>query len=202
MQLIAITGGIGAGKSLIVRLLHDRGAHVIDADQTARRVVDPSGEQGRQVLARIRDLLGAEVISDDGSLDRDVVASRIFDDLDLRLAYNAIIHPAIMQATAEEIDAYRELAGLVVHEIPLLTADTPPLPWSYDLIITVEADAAERARRLQSERGYSADHAATRIAAQGSEERRVAIADVVLRTDGALTDTVQRIDELWQWLTG
>lgn len=201
MKLVAITGGIGAGKSTVSRALAARGAEVIDADATARRVVDPEDPAGPRVLAQIAALLGTEVLADDGSLDRERVAAVIFDDEELRLRYNAIIHPAIMHATAQEIDSHRGSEAVVVHEIPLLTADTAALPWTYELIVTVEAEADERVRRLQSGRGYTREHAEARVRAQGGEERRAAIADLVIRTDGSLADTERRTDELWRRLT-
>lgn len=198
MKLIAVTGGIGAGKSTVARGLRERGAKLIDADETARQVVDPTLPRGRLVLGEIAELLGSEVVSSDGSLDRERVAALVFHDDPLRARFNAIIHPAIMAATAEAIDELRPLDDVVVHEIPLLTADSPPLPWTYDLVVTVEADESERLRRLQSARGYTPGHAAGRIAAQGGEDRRTEIADVVVRTDGSLDDTERRIDQLWE----
>ncbi|GAA4487823.1 dephospho-CoA kinase [Microbacterium panaciterrae] len=200
MKLIAVTGGIGAGKSTISRGLRERGAHIVDADATARQVVDPADPRGPRVLAAIADVLGAEVREPDGTLNRERVAAVIFRDDDLRRRYNAIIHPEIMQATAEEIDTHRGSDHIVVHEIPLLNAETEALPWTYDLVVTVEADAAERMRRLQDDRGYTAEHAAARVAAQGGEDLRLAIADVVIRTDGTLADTERSVDELWRRL--
>jgi len=201
VRLVAITGGIGAGKSTVTRALAARGAQVIDADATARRVVDPRGSEGPGVLAQIASLLGREVIRQDGSLDRERVAAVVFHDEELRLRYNGIIHPAIMHATAREIAAHRGSEAVVVHEIPLLTADSADLPWTYDVIVTVEAAAHERIRRLQSGRGYTREHAEARVRAQGDEERRLAIADVVIRTDGSPADTERRADDLWRRLT-
>ncbi|QNA93656.1 MULTISPECIES: dephospho-CoA kinase [unclassified Microbacterium] len=201
MRLVAVTGGIGAGKSTVSRALAARGAQVIDADATARRVVDPNDPRGPRVLEQIAALLGAEVLADHGSLDRERVAAVVFHDEELRHRYNAIVHPAIMRATAEEIDAHRDTEAVVVHEIPLLTADTAALPWTYDLIVTVEADAEARVRRLQDGRGYTREHAEARVRAQGGEERRLAIADVVIRTDGSPADTEHRADELWRRLS-
>ncbi|MEJ1089843.1 dephospho-CoA kinase [Microbacterium sp. Mu-80] len=202
MKLIAVTGGIGAGKSTVSRGLRDRGARIIDADQTAREVVDPASPLGRRVLTEIAGLLGPTALRTDGTLDRARVAALVFGDDALRRRYNTIIHPAIMTATAEAIDALRGDDAVVVHEIPLLTADSPPLPWTYDLIVTVEADPEERRRRLQEHRGHSAEEAAARVSAQGDEERRVAIADVVIRTDGSLVETDRQVEDLWRRVSG
>ncbi len=201
MKLIAVTGGIGAGKSTVSRGLGARGAEVIDADLTARAVVDPTTPTGRRVLADIALALGPDVLQADGSMDRARVAELIFHDEVLRQQYNGIVHPAIMSATAAAIDAYRDSDALVVHEIPLLTADTPALPWRYDLIVTVEASEDARLARLQAARGYGREEAEARVRAQGTEADRVAIADLVLRTDGTLDQTRAAVTALWTRLS-
>lgn len=201
-RLIALTGGIGAGKSTVARMLTDRGARLIDADDLARRVVDPADDRGRAVLAAIAARFGDDLIGPDGRLDRARTADRVFADPDARAAYNAIVHPALREATVDAIAALRAARdeGIVVHEIPLLTADTGPLPWTYDLVVTVETDPEVRLDRLVSRRGYSPEHARARIAAQGDETDRIAIADVVVRTDGDLTDTERSVAEMWNRL--
>ncbi len=196
---MALIGGIGAGKSTVSSLLHDLGAAVLDADLTARAVVDPATPAGRSILARIAAEFGAGVLTVDGGLDRAAVAELVFGDDANRARYNAIIHPAIRDATRTAIDAARETNpdGVLVHEIPLLTVRSAPLPWTYDLVVAVEADASERIRRLVSGRGYTGDQAKARIAAQGDEQGRLAIADVVIRTDGTLDQTRRDVAELW-----
>ncbi|MDL9979301.1 dephospho-CoA kinase [Microbacterium sp. ASV49] len=202
LRLIALTGGIGAGKSTVARMLTDRGARLIDADELARRVVDPADDRGRAVLAAIAARFGDDLIAPDGTLDRARTADRVFSDPDARAAYNAIVHPALRKATVDAIETLRTAQddGVVAHEIPLLTADTGSLPWTYDLVVTVEAAAEVRADRLVSGRGYSPEHAWARIVAQGDETARIAIADVVLRTDGDRADTARSVTELWSRL--
>ena len=198
-MLVAITGGIGAGKSTVAALLHERGARLVDADRIARDVVDPVTEVGRQTLAEITSMFGESMLRNDGTLDRQRVADTIFSDRSRRAAYNGVVHPRILRATQA---ALKQLADdeIVVHEIPLLSADTAPLPWRYDLIITVEADDRERVERLVRERGYSRTHALARIEAQGSAKRRISIADIVLRTDGEIAEMQATLDALWRRL--
>lgn len=202
LRLIALTGGIGAGKSTVAGMLTDRGARLIDADELARRVVDPADDRGRTVLATIAARFGDDLIAADGRLDRVRTADRVFADPDARADYNAIVHPALREATVDAIAALRAARdeGAVIHEIPLLTADTGSLPWTYDLVVTVEAAPDIRLDRLVSGRGYSPQHARARITAQGDETARIAIADVVLRTDGDRADTERSVAELWNRL--
>lgn len=199
--LVGLTGGIGAGKSTVARALVERGALLVDGDAASRDVVDPRTPGGAALLPRIAALLGAEAIASDGSLDRAAVAARVFADDALRREYNALLRPAILAEVARRIHALRRSPGVVVHEIPLLSRATAPLPWSYDVVVTVEAEESLRMQRLQQIRGHTADEARRRIRAQGDEAGRVAVADIVLRTDGALTDTLRAADELWAQLS-
>ena len=198
-MLIAITGGIGAGKSTVARAFQDRGASVIDADAIARAVVDPGTTPGRTLIARIVDWFGPGATMPDGRLDRAAIGARVFSDADERRTYNAIIHPAIRSATSEAIaEARRRRPGQVlVHEIPLLTRETPPLPWAYDLVIAVEATPATQVSRLIEHRGHSDAEARARVGAQGAEAGRTAIADVVIRTDTGIDAVLEEVDRVW-----
>jgi dephospho-CoA kinase len=199
--LVALTGGIGAGKSTVAQLLVERGARLIDADALARAVVDPTTAIGARTLARIGAEFGTDVLRTDGALDRERAAEIVFSDDERRGVFNRIVHPAIVAATVAAIDVERPRDGIVAHEIPLLTAETATLPWSYDLIVTVEAKVDIRIQRMVERRGYTRRHALARIGAQGAEEGRTAIADVVIRTDGTMKDTRGAVDALWGRLT-
>ncbi|MGF3053026.1 dephospho-CoA kinase [Microbacterium sp. YY-03] len=198
MRIIAVTGGIGAGKSTVARGLAERGAQLLDGDQVARAVVDPTDPIGAETTAQIRELLGDEAFNADGTLNREAVGARIFADDALRGSYNRILFPAIERATVARIAAIRDADphATLVHEIPLYTGRA--LPWTYDYVVTVEADDAVRAERLITGRGYSPQHAADRIAAQGASGPREAIADLVVHTDGTMQQTVEQVETLWQ----
>jgi dephospho-CoA kinase len=203
-MLFALTGGIGAGKSTVARLLAVRGAIIVDADVIARRIVDPSDPSTRPVLAEIRALLGEGVFVADGTLDRPAVASIVFGDDTALAAYNAILRSALIAKTSSTLTeaVARGSGASVVHEIPLLNAGSAPLPWTYDAVATVEAPLEERLRRLIADRGYSREEASARIIAHGSEESRAELADVVLHNDGSRADLEARVDELWKTWTG
>ncbi|WP_262001602.1 dephospho-CoA kinase [Microbacterium sp. Mcb102] len=199
--LVGLTGGIAAGKSTVARALATHGARIVDGDAAARDVVDPRTPGGAALLPRIAALLGDEVLAPDGALDRAAVAARVFGDDALRGQYNALLRPAILDEVALRIAEARHDPGVVVHEIPLLNRTTAPLPWTYDLVVTVEAVASTRLQRLQNDRGHDAAEAERRIRAQGEEADRVAIADVVLRTDGTLDETLRATASLWAQLS-
>lgn len=195
MQLVGLTGGIAAGKSTIASRLVELGAHIIDADQIARDVVEP----GEPALAAIQAWFGDAVITD-GRLDRPALARIVFEDASARRDLERITHPAVRTRTAERIAEFREAdhAGIVVYEVPLLaeTGDTEP----FDTIVVAHAPAAVRIERLRSLRGMSAVEARRRVDAQASDAERLAIADVVIDTAGPLDATRAQVDALWQRL--
>ncbi len=196
-MLVGLTGGIGAGKSTVAGILAELGARIVDGDRAARDVVDPQTPTGARLISRIAALLGDSVVRDDGSLDRALVADGIFSDEELLRDYNALLRPALLDEVAHRIADATAEPGVVVHEIPLLSRTSAPLPWAYDLVVTVEAAPEMRMRRLQIDRGYGADEAVRRVRAQGDEQDRIAIADFVLRTDGSIDETRRATGELW-----
>ncbi|WP_243227773.1 dephospho-CoA kinase [Microbacterium sp. CIAB417] len=198
MPLIALTGGIASGKSTIARRLAEHGAVIVDADAIVREVQSV----GSPVLERIAAEFGSEVIQNDGSLDRAALGAIVFSDAAARERLNAIVHPAVRQASTERFE--RAFAddpdAVVVYDVPLLVEARVDDPW--EAIVVAHAPAAVRERRLVALRGASAHDARARIAAQVSDEERLAVADVVIDTSGSLADTIAQTDELWERLRG
>jgi dephospho-CoA kinase len=194
MALIALTGGIASGKSTIARRLAERGAVVVDADQIVRDVQAP----GTPVLAAIAETFGAEVIAADGSLDRAALGAKVFGDADQLAQLNAIVHPAVRAESQRRFDEAMSAdpATVVVYDVPLLVEARVDDPW--DLIVVAHAPAEERRRRLVEIRGMAEQAAQERIDAQVSDERRLAIADVVIDTSGSLEQTLAQTDDLWE----
>ena len=193
MYLIALTGGIAAGKSVIGARLAELGAVHIDADELAREVVAP----GEPALARIVEQFGPSVIGVDGALDRSTLGAIIFSDPAQRAHLNAITHPMV-RARAKKLMAEAEAANptaVVVYNVPLLV-ETGPVE-GYDLVVVAMASEDVRLSRLTDVRGMSLDEARGRIAAQATDEQRRAVADVVITTGGTMDETLAQIDELW-----
>lgn len=194
MPLIALTGGIASGKSTIARRLAGHGAVIVDADQIVRDVQAP----GSSVLQRIGEVFGAEVITADGALDRAALGAAVFGDPERLAQLNAIVHPAVRAESQRRFEEALSVVpgAVVVYDVPLLVEARVDDPW--DMIVVAHAPAAERRRRLIEIRGMDAQAADARIAAQVSDERRLAIADVVIDTAGTIAETHAQTDALWE----
>jgi dephospho-CoA kinase len=192
---VGLTGGIGAGKSTVARLLAERGAIVLDADLAAREVV-AAGSDG---LAAVAAEFGDGVLAADGTLDRPALARVVFGDEDRRAALNAIVHPRVRAWMARRAGLAAP-GSVVVQDIPLLVESG--LAGRFDLVVVVDAADEARIGRLARDRGMAEPEARARIAAQLPREQRLAAADVVISNDGPAEDLAGQVDELWARLTG
>ncbi|MFF7605199.1 dephospho-CoA kinase [Streptomyces parvulus] len=194
MLKVGLTGGIGAGKSEVSRLLVGHGAVLIDADLIAREVVAP----GTPGLAAVVEAFGEDVLAADGSLDRPKLGSIVFADPDRLAALNAIVHPLVGERSRALEEAADEDA-VVVHDVPLLTENgLAPL---YDVVVVVDAAPATQLDRLVRLRGMTEQDARARMAAQATREQRREIADLVVDNDVPLDELRRRVAEVWTELT-
>lgn len=189
---VAVTGGIGAGKSTLSGLLAARGAVVVDSDRLAREVVS-TATPGLAAVAR---QFGNGVLAADGSLDRAVLASIVFTDAGARRQLEAITHP-LVRARFAELQAAAPSGSVVINDIPLLT--TRSAAAAFHLVVGVGAPTGVRVARLV-DRGMSAADATARIAAQIDDESRSALCDVWVDNGAAPGDLRRRADQLWSRL--
>jgi dephospho-CoA kinase len=196
MYLIGLTGGIASGKSVVARRLAERGAVHVDADALAREVVEP----GTPGLARIAAEFGPGVIAPDGTLDRAALGAIIFPDPEKRAALNAITHPEVQRRAQDLFDAAEasDPHAVVVYDVPLLVEASDHRPMAFDLIVVVDASTQTRLNRMVELRGMSRTEAAHRLNSQASDAERLAIADLVIDSNGTLEETVRQADELWE----
>lgn len=196
MYLIGLTGGIASGKSVVARRLAEHGAIHIDADALARQVVEP----GTPGLAAIADAFGPGVINSDGSLDRAALGALVFGDSDRLSRLNAITHPLVRERTSQLIAEAAEADphAIVVYDVPLLIEASVDSQLAFDLIVVVHAAAETRIERLVTLRGLNRDEAVHRINSQAADADRLAIADVVIDSDGELEHTLEQADALYE----
>ncbi|MEH6376819.1 dephospho-CoA kinase [Streptomyces sp. KLMMK] len=193
MLRVGLTGGIGAGKSEVSRLLASYGAVIVDSDRIAREVVEP----GTPGLAAVVAEFGEAVLTPEGALDRPRLGAVVFADPDRLAALNAIVHP-LVRARSAELEAAAAPDAVVVHDVPLLAENgLAPL---YDLVLVVDAGTETRLDRLVRLRGMTPDEARARMAAQATREDRLAVADMVIDNDGPVEALRSRVEKVWDEL--
>lgn len=195
MQLIALTGGIASGKSVVARRFGELGAVHIDADALAREVVAP----GSDGLAAIAQAFGRDILLPDGQLDRPALGRLIFSDADQRGVLNAITHPRVRALAMQRIAdaAASDPDAIVIYDVPLL-AEAKGGSHSFDRVVVVHADVEERIRRMIEDRGMTREEALGRIEAQATDAERLAIADIVIENNSTVDDLIRQVDEVWQ----
>jgi len=192
---IALTGGIGSGKSSVSDRLVARGADLIDADQIVHEVQRPGGSAYQPLIARF----GESIRAADGTIDRPALARIVFKDPAALIDLNAITHPLVGERMRELREALEKTDHVVVFEIPLLRP-VHRERLGLAAVVVVDCPIEIAVERLVTGRGMDRDDALARIAAQISREERVAGADYVVDNSSSLEDLDAQVARLWSWI--
>jgi dephospho-CoA kinase len=187
--LFGLTGGVASGKSTVGRLLRERGVHVIDADDLARRAVLP----GQPALAEIALAFDGVVV--DGQLDRAALGKLVFADASARSRLNAIVHPRVAGLLQHELDQISVGVGqleLACYEVPLLFENALDA-WLRPTVL-VACDEAVQVTRAMARNGWTREHALARIAAQMPLNEKRKRADYTIENSGDM-DALERSTE-------
>ena len=195
MYLVAVTGGIGSGKSTVAARLAHHGAQVIDLDEVAREIVQP----GEPALEEIAARFGQDVVQADGTLDRAELARRAFADDASRRDLDRITHPRVASRIAERLtvlaaEAHTDPARIVVVDHPLLIETGQA--GRFDAVVAVLADEALRIERLVARRGLDIDDVRARMRQQVDDDARRATADHLVTNEGDLDTLNAEVDRL------
>jgi dephospho-CoA kinase len=195
MIRIGLTGNIASGKSEVAKMLADRGATIIDADELAREAVEPETQALKDIIKR----WGKDVLNQDGGLDRAALRQIVFADQNELDALNRIVHPGVTRLRDREIARARERGDpIVVCVIPLLFERN--IVEEFDAIILVDAPRPLRLERLVATRGLEETEAMNMIASQMPAELKRARADFVIENDGSRDKLERDVDALWSSL--
>ena len=189
MIKVALTGGIGSGKSAAGDFFEDLGAVVVDADQLSRDVI----ERGTDGFDELVATFGDEILTN-GILDRSKLGQIVFADPKARKTLEEIIHPRVAEAF-EEIVEESPADAVIVYQIPILV-ETKGQD-RFDYIITVEATLENRTARLKN-RGLKGYEIEARLKAQASDAERAAIADAVFNNDGDLDQLLRQVENIYE----
>ena len=187
MLRVALTGGIGSGKSLVGEILEELGALVIDSDQLAREVI----ERGSPGYEEVVTAFGDSILSE-GQIDRSKLAAVVFNESDLRKKLESIIHPLVREA-AEKLARKLPSGAILINQIPLLVESDGAK--RFDYVVTVSADEEIRRERLRL-RGLKDYEITQRMAAQVSDLEREKIANYTIRNDGSINELTRAVEAL------
>jgi dephospho-CoA kinase len=194
MLLVCVTGGLGAGKSTLTAMLGRKGAVVVDADDLARRALDP----GTSAFEQVCDLFGDDVVGPDGHLDRRAIAARVFTDESKRRALESILHPEVFRGLVETLERHKDTDDVVVFDAAL-TIETG-FHRECDVVVVVSASLDAQVARATRGRDLTEEEARARIAAQLPMAEREAHADIVISNDGSLEELDRQAGALWEEL--
>lgn len=189
MIKVALTGGIGSGKSAAGDFFEDLGAVVVDADQLSRDVI----ERGTDGFDELVATFGDEILTN-GILDRSKLGEIVFADPKARKTLEEIIHPRVAEAF-EEIVEESPADAVIIYQIPILV-ETKGQD-RFDYIITVETTLENRTARLKN-RGLKGYEIEARLKAQASDAERAAIADAVFNNDGDLDQLLRQVENIYE----
>ncbi|MFO7694275.1 MAG: dephospho-CoA kinase [Vicinamibacterales bacterium] len=195
MLTVAVTGGIGTGKSVVLAELASCGAPVVDADSLVHEAL----RAGMPAASAVRARFGESVMAASGEVDRARLGAIVFQDGRARQDLEAILHPAVYRAIETWMRDW-ETGGAImaVAEIPLLFETGHES--DFDCVVVTACEGEEQVRRVVLRSGVSEEDARRRIAAQWPLSEKVRRADLVVRTDGTIEDTRRQARAVWDAL--
>ena len=191
MLIVALTGGIGSGKSTVGAIFADLGALVVDSDKLARDVLAPGADGFNQVV----ETFGEEIIKD-GEVNRTALGAKVFSDPTARLKLEAITHPLIRKAFADFIQESPK-DSIVINQIPLLVESK--YDYKFDAVINVSSDISNRSARLL-QRGLTQAEIEQRFSAQATDDQREEISDFIIHNNGDLSALKLEVERVYRAL--
>ncbi len=194
MYVLAVTGGIGSGKSVAAQVFADRSAIVLDLDRIAKELLEP----GMPVFAHIVEAFGPEVVGEDGRIDHPALAAAAFASSENASRLNAIVHPAVHAVLTGILDALAVQAQpprVVVLDVPLLV-EAPMFLELVDGVLAISAREDDRVARCVA-KGMSEQDVRRRIECQAGDSERREIADYVIENDGDLAAFRSDVVDFW-----
>jgi dephospho-CoA kinase len=194
MLVIAVTGGLGSGKSTAAEYFRSRGAIVLSLDDIAHQAIAP----GMPAYDRIVEAFGDDVVGADGAIDRPALAARAFDSDEDAALLNRLVHPSVLREVVEGITNLRLMErppAVVVLEIPLL-AEAPVFADVVDMVLALHAPESVRIERAVAA-GMSEPDVRRRISHQASDAQRAAFADRVISNDAQLDEFLGKLEQYW-----
>jgi len=190
--IVGLTGNIATGKSAVMRLAAEQGAYAIDADKVVHELMDHDPE----IQAAIAVAFGSEVRLENGRIDRKKLGEIVFSDANALKDLETMVHPAVRQVVAERIQS-SEAGIIIIEAIKLLEGE---LAKACHQVWVTRCSKQRQLQRLMICRGLDAETSTVRVKSQPPQEEKVAMADVVMDTNGLMTETEAQFFTAWNRL--
>ncbi len=196
MLIVGLTGGVASGKTTVARMFEKEGAYLIDADQIARDLVQPHRPAWKEILRAF----GKEVLGKEGAIDRKRLADLAFSDPDQRSILNGILHPRIKREVGRRTRQIEreDPRAVVIFDAPLLVETG--FHREVDRVVVVTSRETQQIERLKKRAGVSEEQTRRIISSQMVPEKKMEIADFVIRNEGSLETTRRRVREIFREL--
>ena len=196
MKIIGLTGNIACGKSTVAAIFKELGATLIDADKVARDIVG----KDKPALGKIINHFGNEILNKDGTLNREKLGRKVFNDKNQRQILNDITHPEIFKEINNLIEKYRSEGQKIVIIEAALIVEREKLIKIIDKLIVVSTSKDIQIKRLKDRDGFSKEHAILRINSQIPTEEKIKHADFVIHNDSDIKKITKQVENIWRGL--
>lgn len=195
-KVIAITGGIGSGKSVVTKLFERWGAKTVDADILARQVVEPGTEGFNRVVEHFTE----DMVLADGSLNRPLLASIIFSDAEKKKLLESLLHPLIRDLWLKNLEQLKKLgAPLIAYIVPLFFESTAEMK-EIEKVVLISAPEETRITRIMARDLFPRNIAEQRIKAQLPDSVKIPKSDFVIKNDSSLESLENQAQQVFQKL--
>ena len=194
---VALTGGIGVGKSTVAEFLSEKGACVVNVDTIGHSILQPGKEEYQEIVG----IFGKQILSSKGEIDRSILGEIVFGSQKKLRELESITHPSINNELLRTIQS--EPAPVVILDMavlvekPLACISGTPL---YQKVLVVESVTEARVQRLLK-RGLSEEEIISRMESQASDEERREVADLIIEKNGSLNDLKLNTVTIWEEIT-
>jgi len=194
MLLVALTGGIATGKSVVAEILMQLGCYIHEADAAAHQLMEPEKPVWESIVARY----GAKILNPDKTINRNALGAVVFADKEERLFLNSLLHPLVMKKKKEIIQKLRdERKHKIFVSVAALTIEAGFTDF-FDKVVVVYCDRATQLKRLMQRDNITQDEAQKKINSQMPQEDKLMVADYIINTSGPIVQTVEQAEQVFR----
>ncbi|MCX8160065.1 MAG: dephospho-CoA kinase [Candidatus Saccharicenans sp.] len=193
MLVAALTGGIATGKSVVARILGEKGCYVQNADLISRELMLPGGEIWKELVRHF----GQSILRDDREIDRKKLSGIIFRDEAERNYLNRLTHPRILEKVQQTIQELERQGGYDIYVTEAALVIEAGFHHFYDRIILTHCQLEVQVERLCRRDGISREQALEKIRSQEATEKKIPLAHYLIDTSGSLEETVEQTEQVY-----